>query len=89
MTYSIQLAQEAEKELERLDRATLKRVQKRLEELSIDPYSPRLSKALALAPAQRTSRAGDWRIIYEVDEATGMITIMGVRHRTKAYKKLP
>lgn len=88
MIYNIQLAQEAEKELERLDRATLQRIQKRLDGLSTEPYSPRISKALIMAPGQRTSRTGDWRIIYRVDDTAAMITILGVRHRTKAYKKL-
>jgi mRNA interferase RelE/StbE len=89
MTYQIQLAREAEKELEGLDRATLKRVQKRIDELSTNPYSARFSKKLTMATSQRTARAGDWRIIYEVDDAHKRMTILGVRHRRKAYKKLP
>ena len=89
MIYTIQLAQEAEKALECLDRATLLRVQKRIDDLSLDPYAPRLSKSLAMAQGHRTSRAGDWRIIYRVDDDTNLITILGVRHRKEAYRKLP
>jgi mRNA-degrading endonuclease RelE of RelBE toxin-antitoxin system len=88
VTYNIQLAQEAEKDLERLDRATLLRVQKRIDELILDPYSPRLLKPLAMGPGRRSARAGDWRIIYSVDDMAEMIIILGVKHRTKAYKKM-
>ena len=30
-------------------------------------------------------RVGDWRILYEIDDHAGCVTVTGVRHRSKAY----
>ena len=31
-------------------------------------------------------RVGDWRVIYIIDSSKNMITIIGIKHRGKAYK---
>jgi mRNA-degrading endonuclease RelE of RelBE toxin-antitoxin system len=36
---------------------------------------------------EHKSRVGDWRIFYEVDEASRTIDILAVRPRQQAYKK--
>jgi len=30
-------------------------------------------------------RVGDWRVLYEIDDRAGVVTVTGVRHRGKAY----
>jgi len=30
-------------------------------------------------------RVGDWRVLYEIDDDAGIVTVTGVRHRSKAY----
>ena len=30
-------------------------------------------------------RVGDWRILYDVDDAAGLVTILRILHRSKAY----
>jgi mRNA-degrading endonuclease RelE of RelBE toxin-antitoxin system len=30
-------------------------------------------------------RVGDWRILYEVDDAARVVIVTGVRHRSRAY----
>jgi mRNA interferase RelE/StbE len=30
-------------------------------------------------------RVGDWRVLYEIDDHAGVVTVTGVRHRSKAY----
>jgi mRNA-degrading endonuclease RelE of RelBE toxin-antitoxin system len=67
--YQVIPTKRAEKELERLDRATLRRLQARIDELSQAPLSPRLSKPLEMGAGERSARVGDWRIIYQVDPA--------------------
>jgi mRNA-degrading endonuclease RelE of RelBE toxin-antitoxin system len=39
-----------------------------------------------MEPGQRTSRVGDWRIIYRVDEARQEIMVIAFRPRGKAYR---
>jgi mRNA-degrading endonuclease RelE of RelBE toxin-antitoxin system len=51
VTYSIRLAHEAEKVLDRLDRPTERRIRTRFLQLAEDPFDPRLSSPL-------TERAG-------------------------------
>jgi mRNA interferase RelE/StbE len=58
---------------------------KRLEELALDPYSPRLSKAVKMSPGTRSSRVGEWRIFYEVDDDAQAVLVIAIRPRAKAY----
>jgi hypothetical protein len=48
--YEVRLAHQAEKDLERLDRTTLKRIQARIDELADNPLDPRLSRQLEMDP---------------------------------------
>jgi len=86
MSYRIELYREAEKTLDGLDRATARRIESRIEELAQDPLSPRLSRQMATAKGRRYSRVGDWRIIYRVNEAAGILDIVAIRPRSRAYE---
>jgi len=59
MTYAISLSKEASKELERLDRKTEQRIQRRLDELALNPYDRRISNEVKMEAGQRYSRVGD------------------------------
>ncbi len=48
MTYRIQLSLPAKKQLDRLDQVTTNRLLDRLKELALEPYSPRISKAVKM-----------------------------------------
>ena len=86
MNYRVQLSQPSKKELDRLDQVTVKRLHNRLQELALDPFSPRLSKIVRMEEGQRTSRVGDWRIIYRVDEVEKVLNVIAFRPRGKAYR---
>jgi len=64
MSYRLEVEPLADKQAQPLDRKTLKRLQKRMEELARTPYDPRLSKPLTMSRDRRSSRVGDWRITY-------------------------
>ena len=86
MSYRVQLSLPAKKSLDRLDQVTARRLDDRLKELAFDPYSTRISKVVKMEPGQRTSRVGDWRIIYRVNEINQEIMIIAFRPRGKAYR---
>ena len=86
MSYRVQLSIPGKKQLDRLDQVTARRLNDRLKELTFDPFSTRISKAVKMEPGQRTSRVGDWRIIYRVDEAHKVIMVIAFRPRGKAYR---
>lgn len=88
MNYLVELTNEAEKEMTRIDRVLERRIRARLRELSADPYSPRISKPLKMAAGERSARVGNWRVLYEVHDDEKVIKIMAIRPRQEAYKKL-
>jgi mRNA interferase RelE/StbE len=68
-----------------LDRQTARRILQRLEELALDPYSPRLSKAVKMSPGKRSSRVGEWRIFDEMHDDAQAVLVIAIRPRAQAY----
>jgi mRNA interferase RelE/StbE len=87
MKYAVSLTKEAIKELERLDRKTEQRIQRRLDELALNPYDPRISNEVKMVPGQRYSRVGDRRIFFEVKDSSPQIEVIAIRPRGRAYSK--
>ena len=88
MNYQIQLSREAVKRLDRMDRATSERIERRLDELEANPYDPRISKPLKELEGMRSSRVGEWRILYTIDRTANIIYIVAIRPRGEAYRQL-
>jgi mRNA interferase RelE/StbE len=70
MSYRVDLDARADKQAEKVDRETLKRLQKRFQELAQNPFDPRISKPLTMSADRRTSQVGNWRIIYHIEDPT-------------------
>ena len=87
MSYRVELDARADKQAEKVDRETLKRLQKRFRELAQNPFDPRISKPLTMSADRRTSRVGDWRIIYYIDEPSKTVFIAAICPRGKAYSR--
>ncbi|MFZ5447408.1 MAG: type II toxin-antitoxin system RelE family toxin [Thermodesulfobacteriota bacterium] len=85
MSYDLTLGRQARKEIKALDTATINRIEERFKQLSRDPFDPRISKPIRMKPGRRTSRVGDWRIIYQVNESEMTIEIVSIWPRDKAY----
>jgi len=85
MSYDLSLGRQAKKEIKSLDTSTVKRIEDRFQQLSDNPLDPRISKAIKMSPGRRTSRVGDWRIIYELNESGRVIEIVSISPRGKAY----
>ena len=86
MSYRVEVRHQAAKEMKRLDRITIKRIEAKLNELAGDPFNPRISRQMESDPEARYSRVGDWRIICRVNEAAGKLDIVAIRPRSGAYK---
>jgi mRNA-degrading endonuclease RelE of RelBE toxin-antitoxin system len=87
MSYGLELSHQAKKALKLLDKATIKRLEQRFMELSQTPCDFRLSKPLEMGEGEWTSRVGNWRIIYLVNEVENMIHIFSIEPRSKAYRR--
>lgn len=87
MKYTVSLAKGAIKELERMDKKTEQRLQRRLDELALNPYDPRISNEVKMVAGQRYSRVGDRRIFFETDDNSRLIEVVAIRPRGRAYSK--
>lgn len=85
MSFAVSVGHQAKKEIKALDTSIIKRIENRFQQLSINPFDPRISKAIRMSPGRRTSRVGDWRIIYEVHESEQLIEVISIRARREAY----
>jgi len=86
VSYRVAVHHQAAKELKRLDRPTIRRIEAKITELAQAPFDPRLSRQMETDPEARYSRVGDWRIIYRVNEAAGILDITAIRPRSGAYR---
>jgi mRNA interferase RelE/StbE len=86
VNFQVAVAREAEKILDRLDRAAERRVRARFGQLAADPFDPRLSAPLADRPGIRKSRVGGWRVLFTVDRDAKVIYILTVDTRGQVYK---
>jgi mRNA interferase RelE/StbE len=86
--YEIRLSHRAERDLDRLDKPTQKRMMRRLEQLAADPYDPRLSGPLSGVGDLRKSRVGAWRIIYQVAEGPKILFVVMIERRGQVYQRI-
>jgi mRNA interferase RelE/StbE len=82
--YSLKLKRSAEKELKTISPPDLKRVVDKISHLANAPRPPDCVR-LASSAYYRV-RQGDWRIIYEVDDAGRIVTVLKIGHRREIYR---
>ncbi|NKQ34455.1 MAG: type II toxin-antitoxin system RelE/ParE family toxin [Chloroflexi bacterium] len=85
MTFRVQLTPKSIKERKRLDPPIRKRVDKALLSLKLHPKISGIKKLSGSRNDWRV-RVGDYRIIYEVDDETSLITVWRIAHRREVYK---
>jgi mRNA interferase RelE/StbE len=85
MPYSIQFKPAAFRQLEKLPRATQKRVAEKIETLRDDPFPVGCKKLSGLPDASRV-RIGDYRIVYQVQRSILLILVLAVGHRRELYR---
>ncbi|MBI4442900.1 MAG: type II toxin-antitoxin system RelE/ParE family toxin [Acidobacteria bacterium] len=88
MNYRTEFSRQAMKRRDRLDQATFQRIERRLDELEANPYDPRISKPLKGLEGMRSSRVGDWRVLYTVEDTVKTIYIVAIRPRGEAYRRI-
>ena len=84
MSWRIEIARDARKELARLPAQMQTRIAKAILGLEVDPFS-RGGKKLKNRDGWRI-RVGDYRILYFADVKTRQITIGVIGHRRQVYR---
>ena len=88
MSYRVELSERARKDFNRLDRKLQRRIGLRIDELAQTPHHPRISGALTGAGDLRKSRVGGWRIIFTVDDANHVVSLVTIERRGQVYQRL-
>ncbi len=84
--YSVEVKPSVRKELEELPDNVLARVIQKLESLGHAPR-PAGCKKLKGYKDQWRVRVGDWRVVYIVNDATKLVSIMRIAHRRDVYER--
>ena len=83
--YELYLERSAERDLKRLSRNDFERIVSRIKILGENPRPPG-SRKIAGSMADWRLRVGEYRIIYEIDDAEKAIRVFRVKHRREAYR---
>ena len=86
-SYSLAFRPSVEKDLASLPKQAVSRILDRFESLKSDPFTVK-SRKLQGAERLYRVRVGDYRIVYEVNTDSLLITIHYVRHRRDVYRHL-
>ena len=83
--FSAEYSAEAFSQLKDLDKAVAKRIMRKIESALDDPHQ--FFKRLSGRP-EYTLRAGDYRVIADIEEARKIIFIRSIGHRKNVYEKV-
>lgn len=85
MKYSVTLTRSAQRDVMSLDDAMYDRVSSAVDNLEENPR-PRSAKKLRGQMCAWRLRVGDFRILYEVDDKRGEVSVYRVQHRRDVYR---
>ncbi|HUG15523.1 MAG TPA: type II toxin-antitoxin system RelE/ParE family toxin [Thermomicrobiales bacterium] len=84
--YTIRLTPAAARQLRSLPPQTRVRVVARIDALAVDPRPPGCEKLQGSERHHRV-RSGDYRIIYRIDDAELIVSIVHMGHRRDVYRR--
>ena len=85
MAYSVEFAPSTARDFRKLTREVQHRLARAIDELGANPR-PRGAKKLQGEDDIWRIRAGDYRIIYEIQERRLVVMVVRVAHRREAYR---
>ena len=86
MTYRVQVAPAAVRQLRKLDGSALRRVQAAIELLAEEPR-PSGAKKLVGGDGEWRVRTGDYRIVFEINDGVLLVLVVAVGHRREVYQR--
>jgi mRNA interferase RelE/StbE len=84
VTYAIEIAPAASRQLRKLDPQTRRRIQAVVELLSENPRPPAATQLVGGMGEWRV-RTGDYRVIYEIEDDRLVVLVVRVGHRRDVY----
>lgn len=86
MSYRIEVAPAAVRQLRKMDRVAQRRVQAAIELLAGEPR-PSGAKKLVGGDGEWRVRTGDYRIVYEIRDSVLLVLVVAVGHRRDIYDR--
>jgi len=86
MTYRVEVAPAAVRQLRKLDRPAQRRLQAAIELLAVEPR-PSAAKKLVGGNGEWRVRTGDYRIVYEIHDSVLLVLVIAVGHRREIYDR--
>jgi len=83
--HTVQLTPAAERDLRGLSTDVQRRVVKKLRALATDPRPSGVKKLAAEDDVYRI-RVGDYRILYQIEDAVLLVLVVRIRHRRNVYR---
>ena len=83
-SYRVEIRKSVLRELRRLDTRMLPAIIAALDALAVEPRPLGVKKLVGSKSTYRI-RVGDYRIIYEINDGTLMVTVVRAAHRKDAY----
>jgi mRNA interferase RelE/StbE len=84
LSWRVELSTKAQKELARLPDKDLQRAIDRIQKLAGDPWPHGVIK---LEGGGFRLRVGDYRVLYDTDSKTRVITVYAIGHRREVYRR--
>jgi mRNA interferase RelE/StbE len=84
VTYRVEFAPAASRQIKRLPRGTQKRIIARIEELALNPRLHGVQKLVSEENLYRV-RVGEYRVVYQIRDRELIVLIARVGHRREVY----
>ena len=84
--YAIEYQPQAIKALLKMPRNTARLIKEKIEALAATPYAPNNNVRKLTGEEGYRLRVGDWRVIYELQDAKLVVVVVKIKPRGEAYK---
>ena len=85
MTYAVVLAPAAIRQLRKMDAVARRRIQAAIDLLATNPRPP-AAKRLVNFEGEWRVRVGDYRIVYDIQDAELVVLVLSTAHRREVYR---
>jgi mRNA interferase RelE/StbE len=86
MTYTIEIARPARRQLKKLDPTARKKISQRIDRLAKEPRPPGVVKLTDVSPPLYRVREGQYRILFTIDDDKLIVLVVRIGHRSEVYK---
>lgn len=87
VTYTVYVESRAGRELQRLPRSVVRRIDAVLRRLADDPRPHGVVKLAGRTGAGWRVRVGEHRILYRIDDERHRVEVYRIKHRREAYRR--